>query len=327
MEKVIILSDASATNRMGTGVTDGVKLGAAGGIAALGEGNITYINGVGNVTLAVAAAIPALRLGLNPDQYVTFISKRGTKFIKSVPINAGNVKFSKEVYAAPVASVYAVGYNAAAGMTTRNVVGSQVSNTDLTAIVGQTITYSTYNAAIPAYKPLHRRAYDYVVKTGDTVTLILDAIVAMVNADKYRHGTAVKTNATTYFGIQLTALAGSNAKVSAKFDGAWVATLGGVVAGSIGVTSADLLAMEREYNTVIGHNGAGRDIDTIPVYTNLATTYTVFAITHKNKSVTNERSFEITQLIAVPSAAAKLIDDIEKTLNALCEVSAVAYIA
>ena len=312
MEKFLVTTLAVNTDRFAKGLTAGDRIDAIGDLA---DGGITFLGADGILVVpgATGSALPA-NLGLTPNKYGMFIVKNGATFNKGAIMNGGRISYAKQTYVAPTASVYALGYNAASGMTTNN-----ITSVDLATNVGKPVTLRTFNPNYPPENPLHTRAYTTNIMPSDTVSAILDRLVLLGNADANRHGVIAKTNATTYYGLSITAI-DKGELISAKLDDGFVGTVGGKVSGITGTPTTDLLEIEKDAMVRVGHNPApaARYLDEITPKIDVSKTYVAYFITCVNTTESKKTDFDIEQVIVVPATATALIADMDDMLNALC---------
>lgn len=312
MEKFLVTTLAANTDRFSKGLTANDRIDAIGDLA---DGGITFLGPAGILVVpgATGAALTA-NLGLTPNTYGMFIVKNGTTLNKGVAMNGGRISYAKQTYVTPTAMVYALGYNAATGMTTNN-----ITSVDLATNVGKPVTLRSTNPNYPPENPLHVRAYTTNILPSDTVSAILDRLVALGNADANRHATFAKTNSTTYYGVSITAL-DKGVLVSGKLDDGFVGTIGGKVSGVVGTPTAALLEIEKDAMVRVGHNPApsARYLDTITPKIDVSVSYVAYFITCVNTTESKKTDFDIEQTIVIPSAATALIADMDDMLNALC---------
>lgn len=311
MEKFLVTTLAANTDRFSKGLSAGDRID---GIADLADGGITFLGGDGLLLIpgASAAVLPA-NLGLTTSNYGMFILNQGGTIKRGSAMSGGRIKYAKQLYVSPTAMVYALGYNAASGMTTRN-----ITTLDLTKIVGQPVTLRSTDPSIVSENPLHTRAYTTNVLSGDTVSAILDRLVVIANKDANRHAVFAKTNATTYFGISVTAIK-KGVLITAKLDDAFEGTIGEKVSGITGTPTTELIEFEQYAMTVAGHNPApaARYLDNITSKINLALNYVVYTITCVNETESKKTDFDIEQMIIIPSTATALIADMDDVCEAL----------
>lgn len=312
MEKFLVTTLAVNTDRFAKGLTAADKID---GIGDLADGGITFLgpDGVLLVPGATGTALTA-NLGLDENKVGMFLVNNGGVIKRGAAMNGGRIRYVKQTYTAPTTMVYALGYNAASGMTTRNITTLPLANN-----VGQPVTLRSFDPSIPSENPLHTRAYTTNVLTSDTVSAILDRLVALANADENRHAVFAKTNSTTYYGVSVTAIK-KGVLISAKLDDVFVGTIGEKVSGVSGTPTSDLLALESYANVVSGHNPSpeARYMDNIGSLINTTSTYVAYFITCVNNTESKKTDFDIEQTIIVPATATALIADMDDVLKALC---------
>ena len=312
IQKFITVGLKGSTDRFSKGLTAGDVIG---GITDLADGGITFLghDGVLLVPGATGAAIPA-NLGLDETKYGTFMVNHDGDFQSANPMNAGKIKVVKKTYVAPTKFTYALGYNAASGLTTKNI----NAPSDYTNYVGLPVSLYTYDPMIVNENPLHSRHYETLVKTGDSTATILARLVALVNADPHAHGVATVTNSTVYYGIQLVAKDYDH-PIFAKLGDLYAGTAYAMVSGTMGTPVSDLVALENEAKVSNGQNPApaAKLFGEIPSYIDKTLTYVAYFITFVNKTESLNTEFEIQNVIAVPTTSTALITDMDSILAAL----------
>lgn len=298
MTEVLILKDVAYSAKIGGGVISGINE-----VNLLADGAIAYFDESSNMLTNVIAAGSLL-----DDKYVYFAVGSGDAAIgariSEKIMRRNNAKYNKKAYVVPVKPIKYVGYNTSTGTLYPSI-----------PVAGTVVTLRIIRQDIinPQNLPNDKTRYDYVVKSGDTTTIIINAIVAKINDNP--NAPVVAANVSN-LGISLTAKnfgetfeigvadGFANALITQDAAPATLLVLG------FG-TPAQILALESYYDVERGHTNK---VTALPRNTwnqsskvDSAATYDVYTITwrqdHANPTGTEMGVADKEIIVAMPSGA------------------------
>ena len=244
MFEILVTKSTTYAAKTGGGVISGITE-----VHLLAEGAMAVFT---NENELVTAANASTIFENRPSFYIAVGANNTTNIGSklSQPINRSNVNYTRREYAAAVKQKITVGEGADA-------------SGDLnfgTLVAGTYVRYRIFDVTNAVTPPDKIERYEYKVKTGDTESIVIAAIAALINAKSTIAVATLQGGVGTYVGMFLTAknyyqsleVTGDDVAIDSTID--YTTTARGSVVMDFGVgMGTQVAALEEEYSAYEGN--------------------------------------------------------------------------